>query len=99
MPTILCIEAPLDRFEIKAAIERKGGSLSSIALAADLDGSSCRGALRYPIPAGNKAIADFLNTTVHALWPDWYDTNGDRRPDVSSATLRRAASSQNGRAA
>lgn len=89
----------MDRFEIKAAIERKGGSLSAIASAAQLDGSSCRGALRYPIPKANKAIADFLETTVHDLWPSWYDEDGTRRPEVSSATLRRAASSQNGRAA
>jgi len=88
----------LDRFEIKAAIERKGGSLQSIADAVALDGSSCRGALRYPIPAANKAIADYLNTTVHALWPAWYDEHGNRRPGVSSAILRRPPSSQNGHA-
>ena len=89
----------MDRYEIKAAIERKGGSLAAIASAARLDGSSCRGALRYPIPAANKAIADFLETTVHDLWPAWYDETGTRRPEVSSATLRRPASSQNGKAA
>jgi len=87
----------VDRFEIKADIQRRGGTLSAIGKAANLHGATCRGALRYPIPAGNKAIAAFLDKPLHELWPDWYDEDGALRPGVSSAILRRSASSQNGR--
>ncbi|WP_395815268.1 helix-turn-helix domain-containing protein [Devosia sp.] len=83
---------------MKASIQRRGATLAAIGRAARLSEATCRGALRYPIPAGNKAIAAFLDKTVHELWPEWYDEDGMRRPEVSSATLRRPASSQNGRA-
>jgi Ner family transcriptional regulator len=89
----------LDLFDVKAEIGRRGGSLSAIAKAAKLDPSSCRCALRYPVPAANKAIADFLGLSVHDLWPEWFDEHGERRPDVSSAILRRRWSSQKRRAA
>jgi lambda repressor-like predicted transcriptional regulator len=86
-----------DKAGIKAQIERSGSSLAKIALAAGIPSSTVRGALRYPIPAGNRAIAKFLKQPLHVLWPAWFDAKGSIRPGVSSLKLRRAASSQNRR--
>lgn len=86
--------AAVDRFNIKAAIQRNHGSLSEIARQAGLAPASCSCALRYPVPAANLAIAKFLGKSRHELWPDWFDEHDERRPGVSSAILRRPASSR-----
>lgn len=89
----------MDRFDIKAQVHRSGSTLSAIAKAAGLDGSSGRRALIYPIPRANAAIATHLNTTVHALWPDWFDEEGNVRPGVRSRTWSAAGTSRKRKAA
>ena len=88
----------MDRYEIKAEIERQGATLTDVAKAAGLHGATVRGALRYPIPAGNRAISRFLGKPLHELWPAWFDQDGRLHPGVSSLRLRRSASSRKRRA-
>ncbi len=85
------------KIAVKGAVEKRGGSLAAIARAAGLHESSCRGALRYPIPAANHAIADYLGSSVHELWPDWFDEQGIPRPGMRSRMSRPSRSSRKGR--
>lgn len=67
-----------DKFAIKAEVHRRGESLTDLGLKNGLAKSSCRSALIIPVPAANRAIADFIGQTVHDLWPDWYREDGTR---------------------
>jgi Ner family transcriptional regulator len=40
--------------------------------------STCRVALVRPSPTGDAAISDFLGVPASELWPDRYDTRGNR---------------------
>lgn len=61
-----------DRFAIKAAIYRKGKSLTDLAVENGLERSACRVALRRRHLAGETAIAAFLNLDPSVLWPERY---------------------------
>lgn len=65
--------------DVKAAVRKRGKTLTQLALEAGLSASACRTALLEPVPAGNRAIATFLDTPVQQLWPEWFDQNGCRR--------------------
>lgn len=65
--------------DIKAAVRKRGKTLTQIGLDAGLAKSTCRVALQKPIPSANRAIAKFLGQAVHVLWPEWYEPNGARR--------------------
>lgn len=88
--------AQWDRHAIMAEVRRRGSNLRQVALAAGLSESTCRQALRVSIPAGEAAIAEFLNVTVQELWPSRYptlpaprrenDTNGAREASLNDAT-------------
>lgn len=65
--------------DVKAAVRRRGKTLKQLALDANLSESACRVALIEPVPAANRAIANFLDTSVHTLWPEWFDSGGRRR--------------------
>lgn len=67
-----------DKFAIAAEVKRRGKTLTSLALENGLAQSSCRSALLIPVPAANRAIANFIGQTVHDLWPDWYREDGTR---------------------
>lgn len=84
----------MDRFDIKAEINRGGSSLSDIAQNAGLDPSACSQALIYPIPRANAAIAAHLNKSLHELWPRWFDEQGDLVPGVSSRIRKKRRSSR-----
>lgn len=85
-----------DRHAIMAEVRRRGSNLRRISLAAGLSESTCRKALSGPQPAGEAAIAEFLNVTVQELWPDRYPslvssrrddaTNGSRESSLNGAT-------------
>lgn len=70
-------EAP-HKEDIKAAVRKRGVALSDLSLENGLDARTCAMSLLRPIPAGNSAIADFLGQPLHALWPRWYDQQGNR---------------------
>ena len=95
---ILHAMAGLDRYEIKAEIARTRSTLAEIARKADLDPSSVRTSLRYPIPAANRAIAQHLGKSPHQLWPDWFDQAGERRTDFNARKLREPQSSRKAKA-
>lgn len=71
--------------DIKAAVRKRGTTLTKVSEDAGLGKSTCRVALQKPIPAGNKAIASFLGKPINVLWPEWYDAEGARLPQKASA--------------
>lgn len=72
--------------DIKAAIRKKGGNLRLLRSAAEKDSqikigySTLTLCLDRPLPRANKLIADFLELSLHHLWPKWYDADGKRIP-------------------
>lgn len=73
--------------DVKAAVRKRGTTLKNLALQTGLSESACRMALLEPVPAANRAIAEFLQTSVDRLWPEWFDSKGRRRkvkPSVKS---------------
>lgn len=66
------------REDIKAAIRKRGSTLAIISTAAGLHRRSGSMALVVPMPTANRAIAEFLGLSLHELWPQWYDQNGER---------------------
>ncbi len=67
-----------DKHEIKAAIGRKGMTLTGLARSEGISTSACRASLIKPSPAGDQAISRFIDVPLHVLWPDRYDANGNR---------------------
>lgn len=84
-----------DEYSIKAAIYRKGETLTSLAKASDLASASIRGAFIRPHARANRAIAKFLAVPVQKLWPDWFDSDGELIPrhkrQASRESARRAS--------
>jgi Ner family transcriptional regulator len=64
--------------DIKAAVRKKGKTLADLARDNGLSESACRKSLKVAAPRSDRAIADFLNTPLHELWPSRYDTAGRR---------------------
>jgi len=62
-----------DRPAIKAAVQRLGGTLKGISLAAGLPPDAASKALSRPYPAAERAIADYLAVGPSELWPDRYE--------------------------
>lgn len=69
-----------DRHAIAAEIKRRGSTLRRVSQEAGLSDSTCRSALRRPLPSGEKAISDFLGIPVHVLWPDRHAASASRQP-------------------
>lgn len=65
--------------DIKAAVRKKGVTLTSLALKNGLDPSACRAALKRPYGRAEKAISSLLGVPLHRLWPDRYDATGQRK--------------------
>lgn len=88
-----------DRHAIKAAIYRKGQTMVGISSAAGLHAHSCSISLRRPCPSADNVISDFLQVSLHELWPDRYDKNSVRLISHSKPTRFKAAcASQKGSA-
>lgn len=64
--------------DIKAAVRKRGMTLTALAEREGLEPSACRDALIRPRPEGEKAIARFTGLPLHQLWPSRYDEE-DRR--------------------
>jgi len=67
------------RYDIRAALQKKGLTLRQVSLAAGLSKSACGFALLYPSFRAEVAIADALGVPPKALWPDRYSKDGLRR--------------------
>lgn len=75
MPTVRRNKSKED---IKAMVWKRGMTLRQISLHAGLGIDAASEALRRPYPSANHAIAEFLGSSVHDLWPRWFDQNGNR---------------------
>jgi Ner family transcriptional regulator len=64
--------------DIRAAVVKRGKTLTGLALENDLDESACRAALIRPLPKAEKAISRLLDVPLHVLWPDRWDEEGRR---------------------
>ncbi|NEW96947.1 helix-turn-helix domain-containing protein [Rhodopseudomonas sp. BR0G17] len=61
-----------DRFSIKAEIQRRGETLTGLAIDAGLEDSACRIALVRRNIRGEQVIASFLGVPLEELWPKRY---------------------------
>lgn len=76
--------------DIKAAVRKTGVSLAELARRHGMAPSTGARALYLPCPTMNRAIADHLGVSVHELWPEWFDADGERlhrfeRKSISAA--------------
>jgi Ner family transcriptional regulator len=65
--------------DIKAAVAKRGLSLSELARNNGLPEHACRHALRYPYAKAEIAIADLLEKSPATLWPDRYNPDGSTK--------------------
>ncbi|MEQ8739534.1 MAG: helix-turn-helix domain-containing protein [Hoeflea sp.] len=80
-----------DPNDLMAEIRKRIGSMSELARRHGVSTSTIRCATRRPQPTGNRIIAEFLGRSVHELWPEWFDADGNRRlssPNRSAARSR-----------
>lgn len=66
------------REDIKAAVRKRGTTMTKLATDHGLSDSACRIALIRPAPSGESVIASFLGVPLQVLWPDRYDPYGRR---------------------
>jgi lambda repressor-like predicted transcriptional regulator len=87
--------------DLKAEVRKTGISLAELARRHGMVGGTGSRALYEPCPRMNRAIADHLGVSVHALWPEWFDADGERilRFDRKSISGDRTESRQKRRAA
>lgn len=65
-----------DKYEIKAAIARKGFSLTALAKSYGIPAQTVRNALDKPSKSGEIVIAKFLEKPLYELFPDrWTEDN------------------------
>lgn len=65
--------------QIKCAVLLKGKTLASLSLKAGLCADACSKAIHVPFPAGEEAIAEFLDIPACELWPDRFNADGSRK--------------------
>jgi lambda repressor-like predicted transcriptional regulator len=86
-----------NRYDVIAAVRKKGSTLAGIGRSAGLSRKSIAWALIRPHPRANRAIAEFLQTPPHALWPQWFDVDGRfiaaRSPGSSASPTTRVSES------
>ena len=69
--------------DIRAAVSKRGSTLTKIAEAAGLHRNTAQQALTAPCYAGEQAIAAFLDIPAHEIWPGRYDSAGlPRHPRI-----------------
>jgi Ner family transcriptional regulator len=74
------LEIGWNRFDIVAAVRKRGSTLAGVARGVGLSRKSMSWALIRPHEKANRAIAKFLEVSPHELWPAWFDTDGRRIP-------------------
>lgn len=80
--------------DVKAKVRKTGVSLAKLARNNKLSDSAVRKALYEPIPRGNAVIAKHLNTSLHEIWPEWFDGTGNRISGPKTTRNSRPAASQ-----
>lgn len=65
--------------DIKAAIRKRGETLTSLGRKRNIDCRLMSLSLSYPHKAAEAAIASFLNVPAHMIWPSRYHGDGKRR--------------------
>lgn len=87
--------------DVKAAVRKTGTTLSELARRKGVSTSVVHKALKQPRPTGNRVIAAFLGRSVHEMWPDWFDRDGNRLRSTGDQSSRASGTGhrQNGRAA
>lgn len=86
------------RADIRAAIEKRGKTLTQLALDASLPAWACRHALHHRHIPGERAITKFLGVPLWELWPDRWrapDHVGGDPERIDNRTLRKAYRAQN----
>lgn len=79
--------------DVKAALHKRGITLSGLAEAHGLKGSSSfSAALVRSLPANEKRIADALGLHPKDIWPSRYNKDGSHRPQGFRAVQFNAAS-------
>lgn len=64
--------------DIKAAIRKRGKTLSQLSRDNNLAVATVRCALKERIPKADKIISSFIETPLHVIWPSRYDEQGNR---------------------
>ncbi len=64
--------------DIKAAIRKRGKTVTQLARDNGLSDAACRLAFIRPSPTGELVISTFLGVPLQELWPDRYDPYGRR---------------------
>lgn len=87
--------------DIKAEVRKTGLTLAELARRNGMAGGTGGRALYEPCPRMNRAIAGHLGKSVHDLWPEWFDANGERilRFEREGTSGRTVESRQKSRAA
>lgn len=80
--------------DIKAAIRKRGTTLTALSEDAGLCKSAVRNALIRPVKSAEAVIAKFLNVPAKELWPDRYDDQGQR---IKGTRRRHSSRSHSGR--
>lgn len=65
--------------DVKALVRKTGSSFAKLATKTGLTHSAFSHAVRRCIPTANIAIATQLKTSVHDIWPEWFDKDNNRR--------------------
>ncbi len=83
-----------DKHDIKAAIYRRGTTLSKLATDHGLSASACSLTFLRPCPRADRVISAFIGVPLHELWPCRYDAEGNRLRTRHSTSIRRRRKSQ-----
>ncbi len=65
--------------DIKALIQKRGATLTGLAVEAGASEGACRTAIVRRNEPGETIISRFLGIPAHELWPDRYHADGVRR--------------------
>ncbi len=77
--------------DIKAALEKRGLTLSDLDKANGLPKGTCSAALSKPHPKGEAAISAALGISPALLWPNRYNAGGTRKRPQPAANYRSRA--------
>lgn len=81
--------------DVIATVRKTGSTMQEIAFAAGFARSATSHCLRWPVPHANHAIAKHLGLSVHDIWPEWFDADGELKPrDRKRITTNGAAQRQ-----
>ena len=77
--------------DVKAAIRKKGETLTALSLRNGFSAAYLRNALRRPLFEGEQIIAAFIGVSPYAIWPDRYFRDGRSRITRGNSSIVRMA--------